>query len=571
MKGLDLSRFKKISEGKDRTTLQHPDGHEIVIAHAALNQKMRDELKRLSPKKPKMMAEGGWPDDPAPEAPMEVAQSDAPPSNGLEMPAGAFDADPDSPAPAPKEKEVPEQSQQGLTAKPEVSRAKGMKFEPAPAPAETQVASAPPATNPFPAVPASMPMPRPTVQQIAQADSQQYQQQANLYGDDIVKGHIKPQTYSSLFAKQDLPGKIGSLFGMMLSSMGSGLTGQPNQFMEIMNKQIENDLNAQKETAHNAQNFYQMNLQKELNQASISKTKADQMMIEASMTKIPAEKERLVAEAKSLYEQANKTKQSAALDAQVNAHNQALQSAYHSLAISPMAQTPEGQQALGMLYQQVQTSITNKSDAAAGMKAFANVTSGAGQQEVAAATPTVDYNKLTTLQRSKMMPEGDVSAANHEAGSLEDTNVEQQIYKNAFQHLNTISAGKFTPADRQAAIQMLNTAMAREASGRYNESEAKAQAEALFPQVGDLPKTRADKYKFAMDYFDAQRANTPVLKRYGLIRQPLGKSFASKENMKEGPKESSDIKKMPGFSEGATDKSKDGKPIIFKEGKWRYK
>lgn len=76
--------------------------------------------------------------------------------------------------------------------------------------------------------------------------------------EDYATGKITPETYKSLFAKKDTLGKVGMLAGMMLSSMGSGLTGQANTFLAMMDKQIENDLNAQKATKENARNFITM-------------------------------------------------------------------------------------------------------------------------------------------------------------------------------------------------------------------------------------------------------------------------------------------------------------------------
>lgn len=75
---------------------------------------------------------------------------------------------------------------------------------------------------------------------------------------DYATGAITPETYKSLFAKKDTLGKIGMLAGMMLSSMGSGLTGQPNTFLAMMDKQIANDLDAQKARKEHARNFITM-------------------------------------------------------------------------------------------------------------------------------------------------------------------------------------------------------------------------------------------------------------------------------------------------------------------------
>lgn len=43
----DLSRFKKVSSTKESTTLKHPDGHSITIAHSPLSPKMREQVASL--------------------------------------------------------------------------------------------------------------------------------------------------------------------------------------------------------------------------------------------------------------------------------------------------------------------------------------------------------------------------------------------------------------------------------------------------------------------------------------------------------------------------------------------
>lgn len=59
MKGLNLSNFKKVRSDKHTTTLEHPDGHKITIAHKALSPKMRSQLVSLPEVKPIKMADGG--------------------------------------------------------------------------------------------------------------------------------------------------------------------------------------------------------------------------------------------------------------------------------------------------------------------------------------------------------------------------------------------------------------------------------------------------------------------------------------------------------------------------------
>lgn len=95
---------------------------------------------------------------------------------------------------------------------------------------------------------------------------------------DLAQGHIKPETYQSLYAKKDTLGKIGTLFGMLVGGIGSGITHQPNALMEMMDKTISRDLDAQKSSASNAQNFLKMAQQNPLvqQQARLTGANADQ-------------------------------------------------------------------------------------------------------------------------------------------------------------------------------------------------------------------------------------------------------------------------------------------------------
>jgi len=59
---MNLKNFKKVSSDKDSTTLQHPDGHQIKIAHKSLSAKVKKSLSDL----PVHYAEG-TPDEPVGE------------------------------------------------------------------------------------------------------------------------------------------------------------------------------------------------------------------------------------------------------------------------------------------------------------------------------------------------------------------------------------------------------------------------------------------------------------------------------------------------------------------------
>lgn len=100
-------------------------------------------------------------------------------------------------------------------------------------------------------------------------------QEQQTFENDLNNGHIKPETYESLFGKQDTLGKIGTLFGLLMSGAGSGLSHQPNMVMEMMNNQIKNDLLAQQESVGNRQNFLKINQQNLMNKAQIGQINTD--------------------------------------------------------------------------------------------------------------------------------------------------------------------------------------------------------------------------------------------------------------------------------------------------------
>ena len=122
--------------------------------------------------------------------------------------------------------------------------------------------------------PAQAPSPEPSI-------SQQILGHRNEVAQDLMTGQIHPKTYAQLFGDKGTLGKIGTVFGLLLSGVGSGLSHQPNALMQMMDKQIERDLDAQKTSATNRQNFYKIAQQQVLNDATVKKIAADTGMTKA--------------------------------------------------------------------------------------------------------------------------------------------------------------------------------------------------------------------------------------------------------------------------------------------------
>ncbi len=148
------------------------------------------------------------------------------------------------------------------------------------APAASPQESAPPATSPAvqpastqantqPAAPVNAPMPQAP---LPNSPEDRLNEHMKL-NEDLAAGKIAPETYKDLFNKKDTLGKAGTIFGLMLSGMGSGLTGQPNMLMDMMNKEIERDLAAQKENKAGGRDFLRMqsDLTSQKNQQALQK------------------------------------------------------------------------------------------------------------------------------------------------------------------------------------------------------------------------------------------------------------------------------------------------------------
>ena len=99
--------------------------------------------------------------------------------------------------------------------------------------------------------------------------------------NDFAMGHIKPETYQDLFDNKDTLGKVGTLFGLIVGGAGAGLTHQPNAVLEMMNKEIQNDLQGQIHSNENAQNFYRLNQAQQRQVADIDKMRKEGLLTDA--------------------------------------------------------------------------------------------------------------------------------------------------------------------------------------------------------------------------------------------------------------------------------------------------
>lgn len=75
---------------------------------------------------------------------------------------------------------------------------------------------------------------------------------------DLANKQVTPKTMWDLWKDKSVPGKIATIFGLMMSGAGSGLAHQQNAALEMMNKIVDRDLEAQKVNKEGARNFLTM-------------------------------------------------------------------------------------------------------------------------------------------------------------------------------------------------------------------------------------------------------------------------------------------------------------------------
>lgn len=104
---------------------------------------------------------------------------------------------------------------------------------------------------------------------------QDLDQEAINFANEVALKKIHPQTIQQLYADKDFLGKAGLTFGLILSGIGSGMSGQPNALLDILNKQVTNDLEAQKQSSQNANTWLSMTYAHELQKAEAQRAIAE--------------------------------------------------------------------------------------------------------------------------------------------------------------------------------------------------------------------------------------------------------------------------------------------------------
>lgn len=315
---LDISKFKKASSDETCTILRDEKGHEIKIAHNALSSALKKQLSSL----PQHFAEGGevkkeeqlYNENPADA----LAKKDESLDKYLENPPTEISAPTESApiaeptrglasvaAPTPVAP-APQVSQSGLGTP--VAALGGLKKE------ERGIAQEASAIGELGKQEAGIIQQEVDEVKKIQDNSAKREQELIREGQglkqDFLNGHINPDRYMESRTSGQ---KVRTAIGLLLSGIGSGLTGQENMAEKFLNDQIARDVKAQEQNLGKKQTMLDLNMKelgnlKDATQKTIADTKylyAAKLNQAAALAKDPIAKAKAMQAAGRLEFQAN--------------------------------------------------------------------------------------------------------------------------------------------------------------------------------------------------------------------------------------------------------------------------
>jgi hypothetical protein len=424
----------------------------------------------------------------------------------------------------------------------------------------------PPDITPPPPAASNPNMGPPTPQHPALANPQAFQQAVHdnimdenrAWSQDLSEGKIEPKTYKDLFDNgKGTLGKIGTLFGLMLSGAGSGLAHQPNMLMEMMNKELDRDLKAQETSSSNRQNYIKMAQQHELNKASILATQAGVRLTDA---------------------QADSARQDGKLKARMLAQRSVVADLGTTVDNMPEGQPKQAaMNALGMMYNKVDSSNSDMASQYAAAKAmmhFGGQGYGGPGSEQAFAQGIQSLTAGGQGALAKDMEEHHFSGIPQRTNAPIEGKDKDQV--NSFQNVNDLFNRSLlfarqpipkNPSDlikyRAAASALHGSLIGSIKQAQHDGVYKPSEADFILGQIGDSPSSVFRAYnvvpKIKELQGEKQNEYNNLLKKYGVGPQQLQGQV---------PAPQSQQRQAAPQPQGQVSKS--GRPIEYRNGKAFY-
>lgn len=468
----NLSHLRRIAVDNDYTTLKHPSGHEIKIAHKNLQPKMRGELEAVP------MAEGGPVEEQAPEAMTHVPYEKSPEieqemqnietavQSAEPQQAQAPEAVPQTPqysVPEPTENFSLAPAGQGINSSKndpygveagyqaysqgQQEQRRGLEKQ---AEAESQQAR-----ESIPALQRQQDQLQ-TLSQLHEEHMNSLNKERESLMTDALKGHINPNQF---WEEKSVPGKIGTIVGMLIGGLGGS-----DAPMKLLQTQIDRNIQAQKlnlENKHNLLNANRAQFQNERDAVDMTKVMtndqvSNQIKLAAARATDPMAKARLLQSAGQLDKDS---------------------------------------------YQ-----ITGQTAMRRSMMT--------GQKN-----GTLDPETL--IRFSPVIPEGEKEAAFKELGEAQATTKAKDNILSAFDQiskLNTVGNRVGSPLQSSESIKAIKdpivASLSKGTAGRFTEADA-GMLETLFPTLKDGPQSLAVKRQ-RLNALVSEKMNFPRLKSLGI-------------------------------------------------------
>lgn len=515
---MDLSKFKKIHSDERTTTLQHPHGHEIRISHGSLSTKMRQQLSKLpgmedgsKAKKlePVKMADGG--ETPSKEAekiiditlPEAGSATPAAPTDFIESPAlqALGQGDQASALALTQPMAQPMGMMSDLSGQPSATPPAPMPSAPQLTPTTPEAGMAPSLAQPDPfgakateaatlqglqqqqvgikgeaAAQAKLGQEQAKIKQQQVANEQALlkdykgnfdaiSQETQQFKKALMDQHIDPQRY---MGKMDTSQKLNTAIGLILGGMGGGASGH-NPAQEFLQKQIENDIEAQKAEIGKRATLLEANLKLMGNLNDATKM-THLMMNESAMHQIEQ------AAAKNMGPAAK------------------------AAALKTMGQLQ--QQNAGIIGQ---------------LAMKRTILSGVNNGQV-----------MPERIVEMVIPEHDRGEARKELKEAQNLSAARDNTLNAFDQLTKIQTASnrvMNPLQSKRQVEgilgAVIPALSKATAGRFTEADAKVLEDAM-PHIGDDAETLAIK-RAKIDALVSEQMHAPILKNYGIDVKSFGK------------------------------------------------
>lgn len=289
------------------------------------------------------------------------------------------------------------------------------------------------------------------------ADSQKLTQ-------EYLNQHIDPRR---LYRNMGVGDKIATTLGLIMGGIGGAVTGQGNSALHVLDKLVDQDIDAQKSELGKTDNLLSHNLRKYGN------------LIQA--------------------EQATRLQYATLHEAQLM--KQA------SLAKGPMAKA-QALQAAGQIRREKIIPMTEQiAVKQAGYKMLAQQPGGATSPQAAA------------LQVRFLVPKEEQKEALKDLGELQELQKTHQNSLQAFDKVaDMVGGGVFSPKQRAALVGPIVADISKRFAGRFTEQDAKL-LESLYPHGIVSPETKKIAREQINKLFQS-RMNSPTLQAYG-IRLPM--------------------------------------------------